>query len=300
MQLEVVMKPTKNWADAWCDAVEHDGQLYLVGGLSKDRLAKTKDGVKFTAIATKKGRGLRSLAFGKDVVWKCGEYGTIAMSKNGMKSWTDIDISRSKCLHVMCFTPDGELWVGGDEGFLTHAKGTKFKPEPNTVHGTITGITNTPHGTLLTCGSGLYRFVEDGVENVGGVRARMSRALATPTGTILCVGSKNKILRSTDGGATFTDAKVPKWKKPTIPPKNQLKDRANWFNPSDCYNRGAVLPDGRIVVAGDDGVIVWSADDGKTFKPVANTLVDGCLWMCTAFNGSVYLGGENGIVLRAY
>ena len=102
-------------------------------------------------------------------------------------------------------------------------------------------------------------------------------ATLTPKGTLIVVGARGGILRSTDSGATF--AKV-------------SSGVSGLLCMVDCF------ADGRVLAVGDAGTVLLSEDDGASFTRVNQMHTLDTLWCCRRHGDAMLLGGGQGIVMR--
>jgi hypothetical protein len=134
---------------------------------------------------------------------------------------------------------------------------------PTDAPGDILQVTSTPKPKITKHAIGA------GVDLMAVTRAS--------NGTMVVVGHKGLIYRSTDDGASWTSSNSPT---------------------AQVLCAVCVLPTGRFVAVGTEGTIVLSDDDGVTFRSAIAPLSSGALWSCTVVDGHVLVGGENGLIGR--
>lgn len=291
-----VTTPSKSPMHAMCGGTFGEPTLTFVGGLGSNRILHSTDGETFTEVATT-GRGLRSIVRDGETTWLSGEYGTLYKAAPDFSSIEQVPTRTQACLHGLARTSDGAIWVAGDGGFLVRSReGGPFEPVAG-MAGTIRKMAVTSLGLLLPSQKGLF-VVREGAaspEKLGS--GDVNQVVVTRAGTVIVVGNKNTIRRSTNGGRTFKSATVPDFVATEVPPGEKLP-RPSWIGASQDLNVIAEAADGRIVVGGDSGVVLVSSDDGATFERVEHQLCGGSLWGIGTWNGAVYVAGENSIVLR--
>lgn len=292
--LQRVTTPSKNYYEAFVGGTFGEPTLTFVGGLGRNHIVITTDGETFTSVATT-GRGLRSIVRDGDTTWLSGEYGTLFKATSDLSSLEAVPLNTQACLHGLARTSDGSIWVAGDNGFLARSRsGGPFERVAG-VDGTIRKMVPTPAGLLLPSKNGLFIVHDSTPEKLG--PGDVNHVVITRAKTHVVVGNKNTILRSTNGGRSFEAAEVPEFVATEMPPAETFA-RPSWLGDSNDLNTIAELPDGRLVVAGDHGVVLVSMDDGQTFQRIEHCLIGGSLWASGTWNGSVFLAGENNIVLR--
>lgn len=290
-----VTTPTQGVTDAMCGGTFGEPTLTFVGGLGSNRVMVSTDGETFTNVPTK-GPGLRSILRDGDVTWLCGEYGALFKAAPDLGTLESVPLNVQACLHGLARTSDGAIWVAGDGGFLVRSRnGGPFEPVAG-IAGTIRKMMSTALGLLLPSKKGLF-IVREGADPEKLGTGDVNHVAVTRAQTLIVVGNKNTIRRSTNGGRTFKAAAVPEFVATVVPAEERLP-RASWIGESQDLNVVAETADGRIVVGGDGGVVLVSSDDGATFERVEHQLCGGSLWGIGTWNGTVFLAGENSIVLR--
>ena len=292
----LVTKLSGDYFETYCGAGADGETLYVVGGLSVDHALRSDDGMRFTKLDCKpidrKYGGLRGVAFDGKAVWICGEYGSIGATTRDFSTIAEVTSGTDSCLYHIARADDGALWFGGDKGYLVRMVGKQLE-RIRGVTGKTEKIRATPLGLLLPATSGLYVASGKRVKKLG-LAKPVNDVAVTPAGTIVAVGVKNSAFRSTDGGKTFRPAKLPAFKQA----KGKHLERPYWVDTTTDLMTVAVLPDGRVVIGGDQGVILASCDDGATFRTVPHQIFDGGLYGSAVFRAAVYLVGANNAVIR--
>ncbi|MFN0246465.1 MAG: hypothetical protein ACKV2T_06130 [Kofleriaceae bacterium] len=293
--LSVANKTNKDDMDALCGATVVDKTMYVVGGLGHNIVLQTTTGATFKKIGTK-GRGLRGIHVDERGTWICGEYGTLYRSTRGVSSFKQLKLATGVCLFTITRAVDGTYWIGGEDGFLARSdNGVKWTKVAG-LRGTVGKLVATEAGTYIPTLDGLYIANGTKLRKLGLPRP-VNHLVVTREDTLVAVGVANSIYRSVDGGVKFKPAKKPAFAAAKVPASRRLS-RPYWIGQSKDINVIAELGDGRLVAAGDQGVILASDDDGKTFQKVPNALFAGSIWGIAAFRGDVYLAGEAKTILR--
>jgi photosystem II stability/assembly factor-like uncharacterized protein len=286
--------PLNDSSVALCGAAAGDDVLVMVGGMAGNTVLSTRDGTKWTLHKTR-GRGLRTVYIEGNVVWMAGEWGTLSRTTTAFKKLAPLELSTSDCLFGITRSSDGQLWVCGDNGFLARSPDDESVVRVTGVKKRVSAIRNTAHGLLVAAHSGLYRIVNNKPRKLA-LSAKLDNLLVTKAGTILAIGGGNVVHRSVDGGKTFKKAKVPAFSKNKS--KYGTLDTGWWGAGGSDLSVITALADGRIVVAGDKGVILASCDDGLSWRRVPHDLSDRCLWAAASFGGDAFIGGENRLIVR--
>lgn len=287
-------KPLNDSTVALCAAAAGDDILVMVGGLGLNTILSTRNGAKWTLHKTR-GRGLRAIHIeGKDV-WIAGEWGVVAHTTTAFKKLRELDVPTSDCMFGVARASDGQLWMCGDNGFLARSPDDESVIKVGGVKKRVSKVVDTEHGLLVASHSGLYRIVNNKPKKLA-LSAKLDNVIVTKAGTILAIGGGNVVHRSADGGKTFKKAKVPAFTKNK---SKYGKLRSGWWSSGGSdLSVITVLADGRILVAGDGGVILASCDDGLSWRRVPHDLSDRCLWAAASFGDEAFIGGENRLIVR--
>lgn len=294
-KLTLVTKPEDDWTPIACGGTVANDTLYFVGGRGENYMLTSKDGRVFKDVKVKPGRGLRGLLLEGKEAWIVGEYGFLAKSTDGGKRYTEIDTGADGCLYTVAREPGGGVWIGGDDGYLARVEGKKVTRVKG-IAGSVHQLLATPYGFLAATDSGLFR-VQKGVPVATSLKQPIFKTFVTSSGALLALGYKQMVFRSTNEGSSFKPSKVPPFAKTVVPKKNK-RMAAFWEKPGKGLLAAAELPSGRILASGEQGVILYSDDDGVTFTRVKHDLSESVFEVAQVFRGAVYLGGDHHLVLR--
>ncbi|HEX5062473.1 MAG TPA: suppressor of fused domain protein [Kofleriaceae bacterium] len=224
--------------------------------------------------------GLRDVLAVGDALWTCGEYGQLAMSRDGGVTWKVFDTGTDACLFALALVPDGAVWVVGDNGYAA-----RVPPGPGEKLERIDFKTSTRLASVyalrdevivLGFDGVMYRWREGDVARIATGATKPLTALAvSKLGTWILVGDGGFVARSPDGAW---------W--------SRVKSGVEIDLEAIC-----ACPDGRLVVVGDRGLILVSADDGRQWKTVETTLL-AHLWSVERFGGGVLIGGDDGLIAK--
>lgn len=287
-------KPLDNSTLALCAAAAGDDIFVMVGGLGTNTILSTRDGKKW-ALHKTGGKGLRAIHIEGDDVWVAGEWGAVSRTTTAFKKLTALDVPTSSCLFGITRASDGQLWICGDSGFLARSPDNESVIKVGGIKQRVSKVVDTVHGLLVASHGGLYRIVNNKPKKLA-LSAKLDNLLVTKAGTILAIGGGNVVHRSVDGGKTFKKAKVPAFTKNK---SKYAKLATGWWGASSSdLSVITALADGRILVAGDGGVILASCDDGLSWRRVPHDVSDRCLWAAGSFRGDAFIGGENRLIVR--
>ena len=256
----------------------HGARAVAVGGQGIDLLLVSADGESFKPVKSP-GKGLRGAWLDDDGLWVVGEWGYAASSKDLGKRWTRIATRTDACLFGIVRDQDGALWMAGDDGYVAVSSDGKSFRKLSGIREPIARIAASPLGVLVPTDAPGYLYL--------GRRRKIARsrlraggdlmsATVTPAGTLVAVGAPG-VFRSTDGGKKFTSVPVPTRVMLTAVEAGE---------------------DGRVVAVGEEGTILFSADDGKSFGRVTHTAGKDDFWCCRRHGGAFLIGGASGLVLR--
>lgn len=258
-------------------------RVLAVGGQRVDLTLLSNDSGHTWQRLMSPGKGLRGGWIRGNEMMVAGEYGTLARSDDGGATWTSIDVGTAGCLFGVTRDDEGTFVVAGDGGFITTSTdGRRFKPlsgakvSLSRVAKTSLGVlipTDAPGDILLVTSQPKPKVTKLAI----GTGADLMTVTMTPKGTLVAVGDKAQIHRSTDDGTTWTAA----------------THAATGLLTGVC-----ALPSGRVVCVGDKAVYV-SDDDGVSFVAAQAPVSNGRLWCCVALaDGSVLVGAEKGLLVR--
>lgn len=232
------------------------------------------------------GSGLRAVVAWGGGLLEVGEYGLVATSGDLGKTWTKHESGTQVCLFGVT-VHGGRPWICGDEGYAGMFNGTACVPGDF-------ALDEQRQSDVVSIGDKLYFLGYDGCVRVIGAdgskqaEARVSEdnplcALArTPSGALVLCGDNGFLARS-DGGLAFTKITV-----------EHDDDEI-----TDDLEAVAVLADGTVMVVGDNGTILLSTDDGRTWKKVEDTPDDwNHLWCILPFGSGALIGGDDGSVWK--
>jgi hypothetical protein len=277
-----------------CGGAVAGEELFIVGGQGYNFIMRSLDGRDFVDVESN-GAGLRAVVADGQQLWMSGEQGFLGRTSNGGRTFKKLNTATKACLHALARAPDGTLWVGGDDGFLAGTNG-KTLTRVRGIKSPISHLAATSLGMLASTDDGLYR-IERGRVTATSLRATVFQSFVTSRGTLLVPGARNAIYRSTDGGNTFQRSKVPAFKPARIPPRRRKQlERGPWQEPGYGLLCVAEL-DGRLVVAGDQGVVLTSTDDGATFQVIKHRLTHSHIHVAIVFRNAIYLGGDHHTVM---
>jgi len=296
IKLTTVLKPENSWRPIFCGAVATQDICYFVGGRGNNLIKRTKDGVKWEDVPSG-GGGLRAIAVVEKRVWVSGEYALLGWSLGGGAYLNIVKFPKATaCLHGLVHASDGSMWVGGDGGFLARSTDRKTftQLKKSGSKGIIGSMADSPLGVLVPTGSGLFLIPPKAAAPKKTKLAEdVSHAIVTSKGTLIAVGAKNSVYRSTDGGKTFAKVKMPAFKAVKIAKK---LEKPSWEKPAKCILCIGELADGRLVAGAEQGVIYASDDDGQRWVVVPQKVSDGQFGACAQFKGKFFLGGDHGVL----
>ncbi|MFA5122520.1 WD40/YVTN/BNR-like repeat-containing protein [Zavarzinia sp.] len=170
-----------------------------------------------------------------------GAYSLVMTTADGGKTWQRKEVGDLD-LHMNALTAgtDGKVWIAGEAGNV-------FVADPDLKE--IKDIETPYNGSFWNI-------------------------LALKDGSMLAMGLRGNIWRTTDGGATWAQAE----------------------NSSIAsLQSGVQLHDGRIVLVGLEGTVVISSDGGKSFTPLKRNERTGLTAALETADGKVLLFGEAGV-----
>lgn len=253
-----------------------DQSLVLCGGAGKNLLRVSHDGGKtFASRPVEVGAGLRGYLEEGRTVFVSGQSGLLARSVDG-GPFEAVDTGATKCAQLI-LRADGALWQTGDSGVFYSTDDGATWAQLSEIDGEVSRPRDSALGFLLPISTGRLYIRKDGVLRATALQASeaMWATCATPKGTILAVG-KAGIWRSTDAGASFQRITVAKGSLENV----------------------VCTDSGRVVVVGEHGLVLHSADDGVTFQRVAQPHTQNWLFGVAALGERILVGGMDGWVLE--
>jgi len=231
----------------------------------------------FELLETPRELGLRDILAVGDALWLCGEYGQLACSRDGGKSWKAFDTGTDACLFALALAPDGAVWVVGDQGYAGRVLGDRTSLLDFGTTARLASI-HVVHGEIVVLGGdgNVFRWREGGVTTAAtGATKPLTSLTVTKHGTWVLTGDGGFVACSPDG-SWFT------------------RVRANVDVDLEAV---ATLADGRVVAVGDRGIVLVSADDGRTWRTL-DAKLSAHLWSVERFGGGALIGGDDGLVLK--
>lgn len=170
-----------------------------------------------------------------------GAYAMLMVTADGGKSWTqkplgDLDLH----LNALAEAKDGKIWIAGEAG----------------------------HVFVTEAGLGQVQDIETPYSG------SFWNVLVLSDGSVIAMGLRGNIWRTTDQGATWAQAKTD-----TIA----------------SIQSGIELKDGRIVLVGLEGAVLVSSDKGASFKPLKRNERTAVTTALQLDDGKVLLFGEAGV-----
>lgn len=256
-----------------------DQLLVAAGGTSSRRpfVFASSNARHFEPLKTPRELGLRDILAVGDVLWVCGEYGQLACSRDRGASWKLLDTGTNACLFCLALGPDGAVWVVGEEGYAGRVLGERTSRLDFGTSARLAAVYAVKDDIVALGGDGnVYRWRDGAVTTAatGAVKPLTSLAI-TKHGTWVLTGDGGFIARSPDGAwfsrvTTGVDVDL------------------------ECVG---TLADARIVAVGGRGMVLVSADDGRTWHPHA-TDHTAHLWSVERFGTGALIGGDDGLVLK--
>lgn len=293
-KVSIVTTPKDDWTLLSCSSCVAGDTLYFVGGRGSDFSLCTRDGKTFKEMTLEVGYGLRGITLDDREAWVVGEYGFVSRGAN-LQKLSKVATKTGNCMFTVARAADGEVWVGGDDGYLARAVRGNLQTVGG-LKGAVSEFAVTSHGLFAATAEGLYR-IASGKPVATSLKHPVSNLVETSTGALVVVGKRNAVFRSADGGAKFVKSKVPAFKKASVPAKNK-RTKASWDSPKDGLLSAAVLPNGRVIVTGEQGALLYSDDDGASFKQLPQSFTQGMLQAAVAYRDAIYIAGDHGVILR--
>ncbi len=256
--------------------------IYAVGGLSSaaPTLLVSTDGRQFARRATPRELGLRDVRMIGDALWVCGEYGQLAASRDRGETWKLVATGTTECLFGLAVAADGALWVIGDRGFAARVTCDQAERVASETDVRLSAAFALGDEMLGLGGDGGIRRWRGGTVSIAasGSSRPLTGFVRTRDDTWVVVGDAGFVSRSPDG-AWFTVVKT---------------------EVTCDFEAVTMLADGRIVIVGDGGTVLVSADDGRhwTAPAIAPELGDAHLWSIAPYRDGALVGGDRGLVAR--
>jgi photosystem II stability/assembly factor-like uncharacterized protein len=192
-----------------------------------------------------------------DEIWTCGFAG-VARSRDFGASFEVLVTPKAGGtfgLNAIVRARDGAVWAAGDHGNLFVSKGSKLTRVKGLDTNPVLAAAAGELGVVFVNGVGRLYIAENGKVRATKLYTRhaLHGVCITTQQTIVAVGedrgSAGAIWRSTDRGASFSRAELPR---------------------TPGVYAIASLADGRLVAGADEGTLLVSNDDGATFQRLAS------------------------------
>ena len=255
-------------------------QLLVVAGGTSSRhpfVRASSNARHFEPMTTPRELGLRDVLAVDDALWVCGEYGQLACSRDGGRTWKQVDTGTDACLFALAHAADGAVWVVGERGYAGRVVGERTSLLDFGTTARLASVHVVGGDVVVLGGDGnVYRWREGGVTTAAtGATKPLTSLVVTKPGTWVLTGDGGFIARSPDG---------------------QWFTRVKSGVEVDLEAVGTVA-DGRVVAVGDRGIVLVSGDDGRTWKPLETKLA-AHLWSVERFGGGLLVGGDDGLIAK--
>jgi photosystem II stability/assembly factor-like uncharacterized protein len=255
-----------------------DGRIFAIGGHGGDStiLLSIDGGETFTSRPVPRTTGLRRMTRIGEHLVALGEYGTLALSDDVGLTWTPLPMPTEACLSRVVEDGEETRWVMGDDAFVARAPRGSWDFAPVETEAECRFLSATVVGgrvVLLGNDGNLWFHSGSTFEPKKVWKDSLNTMVATKSGALLITANKGGILRSEDGGKTFTE--IPSYTEEHI--------------------EDAIVTDRGIFACGGSGVLLFSNDDGKSFVPV-ETGIEAGIWSFAATPTSVFFGADEGAV----
>lgn len=221
-----------------------------------------------------------------------GDRGKIFLSEDGARTWEGIESGTKAALAAVCF-PDGRNgWAAGQGGVILHSAtgGRKWEPQDSgedayildidffdARHGFAVGADSSALAT--TDGGGTWKKVSlEPAENLN----LFAVAVIEPNKACIA-GDGGRIFLTEDGGDSWVESKSPLYDE------EMTEGRILY---SMTYDSGI------LYAVGIDGVLVTSADQGKTWKERVTGFPGPELYCIDLVNGVGLAAGSGGHILQ--
>ncbi len=262
-----------------CGLAITDRLIVAAGGTSTSAtIVASSNARRFEPLKLPSTHGIRDVLVAADSLWVCGEYGLLAVSRDGGHTWTTLATDTRACLFGLALAPSGAIWIVGDEGYAAWLHGTRVERVAIGAPVRLAKVYSVKDEIVALGGDGAIRKLSETGE-VATLASGSTRALTglaiTARNTWIVVGDGGFIARSPDG----------QWfSRVTTPVQLDLE-------------AVGVARDGKIVAVGDRGQVTVSADDGRTWAAM-KTQQTAHLWSVGRFGAGMLIGGDDGMILK--
>ncbi|MEO6776992.1 MAG: suppressor of fused domain protein [Kofleriaceae bacterium] len=255
-----------------------DQMIHIAGGTSErvPTLLASSNARHFERQRAPRDLGLRDVVVQGEVVWVCGEYGQLAVSRDRGTTWRLFDTATELCLHALALASDGAMWVVGDGGFAARVVADQLERLELGTAMRFTAVKPIRDEMVLLGYDGMLRRWKAGEVTIAatGTAKPINALQRTKRGTWIVAGDAGFIARSPDG-AWWTRVKTE----------------------ADVDLEAITLYGDRIVIVGDRGQILISGDDGRTWQHQPSDLAVH-LWAVAPFGDGMLIGGDDGLIAK--
>lgn len=238
-------------------ALARAGDRLVAAGERGRVLTSDDDGKTWAVARTPTYNTLTSLAFADGKVgFATGHQATLLRTEDGGKSWQAATLQMSEKATLFALRVQGErgMAVGAYGAFVETSDGGRTWKErrigPDGFDRHLTGIASIGPETLLVAGeAGTLLRSKDGGAKWEVLKSPYEGSffgiVATRGGSAIAYGMRGNAFRTDDGGSSW--------------------QRVDLGGYKGALQTGTELADGTVVLAGADGMIATSADQGRTF-----------------------------------
>ena len=289
MQLELtVVQPPTDLGFIAAFAIT-DQMIHIAGGTSSraPTLLASSNARHFERQRAPRDLGLRDVLVAGDMLWVCGEYGQLAVSRDRGTTWKLIETATDVCLHALALAPDGAVWVVGDRGFAARLVGEVLARIQLGTEVRLCGVRPMRDEVVLLGHDGSLRRHKQGATTIAatGSAKPINALVVTRRGTWLVAGDAGFVARSPDGAW---------WTRVKTEATADLEAIALWDKSGEGPARST---DDKIVIVGDRGQILISADDGRTWQIQPSELA-AHLYAVAPFGDGLLIGGDDGLIAK--
>src|SRR5262245_48579995 len=128
LELSVLQRPSEGLGYIAGFAITEQ-LIFAAGGTSSSHpvVVASSNARHFEPRKTPRQLGLRDVLVHDDVLWTCGEYGQLAMSRDHGQTWRCFATGTDACLFALALAPDGAIWVVGDHGYTARVIGERLE-----------------------------------------------------------------------------------------------------------------------------------------------------------------------------